>query len=87
MSKPKFMGRMAKWAIRLSTYDIVYTAKTTIKSQSLADFFDFSPIQTTTDEEELQQIMTNGYVRTWCLYTDKASNVNGAGLGIILKLP
>lgn len=86
--KPELTGRMEKWSIRYSTYEIVYTARTTIKSQSLADFVaDFSPIQATQAEEELQHIMTNQDVKIWCLFIDKASNVNGTGIGIVLKLP
>lgn len=54
-TKPELMGRMAKWAIRLSTYDIVYETLTVKKLQALADFMaDFSPIQMITDEEEFQ---------------------------------
>lgn len=44
LRKPDLMERMAKWAIRLSIYDISYDARTAIKSQALADFVaDFSP--------------------------------------------
>ncbi|XP_074326642.1 uncharacterized protein LOC141664582 [Apium graveolens] len=38
LSKPKLTGRMAKWAIQLSIYDIVYDTRTVIKSQALAEF-------------------------------------------------
>mgnify|MGYP001797778765 FL=1 len=44
MSKPELAGRMSKWAMRLSTYNLTYEPRTTIKSQALADFVaDFSP--------------------------------------------
>lgn len=44
LSNPELTGRMAKWAIHLSTYDISYKSRTAIKSQALADFVvDFSP--------------------------------------------
>ena len=36
-------GRMAKWSVKHSAYDLVYEPRTTIKSQDLADFVaDFS---------------------------------------------
>jgi hypothetical protein len=31
-------GKIAKWAIELSMYDIVYKPRTTIKAQALSDF-------------------------------------------------
>jgi len=43
LRKPKMSGRMAKWAVKLSAYEILYEPRTTIKSQALADFVaDFS---------------------------------------------
>ncbi|XP_074346656.1 uncharacterized protein LOC141685456 [Apium graveolens] len=84
LSKPDLTGRMAKWAIRLSTYDITYDTRIAIKSQSLADF---SPSQMTDAEQEFQQILSRVDVKPWTLYTDRALNVNGTRLGLILKSP
>ncbi|XP_074298064.1 uncharacterized protein LOC141628876 [Silene latifolia] len=55
MRKPELSGRMSKWSIHLSGYDIRYDPRTAIKSQALADFVsDFSPaIQNMADEEIL----------------------------------
>lgn len=45
---PELTGRMVKWFVRLSMYDIIYKPRTTIKSQALVDFVDdFSPSQLT----------------------------------------
>ena len=42
--KPELSGRMAKWEIALSSFDIRYQPRTAIKSQALADFVAyFSP--------------------------------------------
>nr|XP_017245120.1 PREDICTED: uncharacterized protein LOC108216789 [Daucus carota subsp. sativus] len=88
LSKPDMTGRMAKWSIRLSTYDIVYEPRTAIKSQALADFVaDFSPSLITQAEAECQQLMTTQDQGPWILHTDGASNVNGTGLGLVLKSP
>ncbi|XP_074300332.1 uncharacterized protein LOC141631578 [Silene latifolia] len=53
--KPELSGRMSKWSLHLSGYDITYDPRTGIKSQALADFVsDFSPaIQNLADEEIL----------------------------------
>ncbi|XP_074327864.1 uncharacterized protein LOC141665784 [Apium graveolens] len=79
---------MAKWEIRLTTYDIMYDRRTVIKSQALADFVaDISPSQMTTYEQEFQQPLSRVDTKPWTLYTDGASNMNGTGLGLVLKLP
>ncbi|KAI3801956.1 hypothetical protein L1987_30075 [Smallanthus sonchifolius] len=42
---PELSGRMAKWSVKLSTYDLKYEPRTVTKSQALADFVaDFSSI-------------------------------------------
>ena len=77
---------MAKWAVKLSTFDLIYEPRTAIKSQALADFVaDFSSdIQLEVDLEVQSWSEDN---QVWTLFTDGASNVRGIGLGIILKSP
>nr|XP_027118612.1 uncharacterized protein LOC113735828 [Coffea arabica] len=38
LSKPESSGRMVKWAVELSEYDLGYQPRTAIKAQALADF-------------------------------------------------
>ncbi|XP_074351791.1 uncharacterized protein LOC141690936 [Apium graveolens] len=38
-------------------------------------------------EQELQQVLSRVDTKPWTLYTDGASNINGTGLGLVLKLP
>ena len=48
LHKPETSGRLMKWAIELSEFDIRYKPRTTIKGQILADFIiEFTPAQTT----------------------------------------
>ncbi|XP_070034471.1 uncharacterized protein [Nicotiana tomentosiformis] len=87
LHKQELSGRLAKWAIELSEYDIIYQPRTAIKSQVLADFVtDFNTKIIPKVEKELQ-IFTGANPGTWTLFTDGSSNVKGAGLGIVLIPP
>ena len=45
LHKPEASGRLVKWAIELSEFDI-YKPRTTIKGQVLADFIiEFTPVE------------------------------------------
>jgi hypothetical protein len=47
-------GRIAKWAIELSMYDIIYKSRTAIKAQALSDFVaKWTEMQTPPREREL----------------------------------
>ena len=82
LHKPEVSGRLMKWAIELSEFDIRYKPETTIKGQVLADFvMEFAPIElakTTHAEDDLP---------IWKLYVDGASNAQGSGAGLILTSP
>lgn len=44
LHKPEILGRLAKWVVEISEFDIEYKPMTAIKSQFLAEFVaDFSP--------------------------------------------
>ncbi|XP_075106779.1 uncharacterized protein LOC142179802 [Nicotiana tabacum] len=87
LHKQELSGRLAKWAIELSEYNIIYQPRTTIKSQVLADFIaDFNTKIIPEVEKELQ-IFIGAHPGTWTLFTDGSSNVKGASLGIVLIPP
>ena len=88
MRKPEMSGRMAKWSVQLSTYELHYEPRTAIKSQALADFVaDFSPSMQPEVELEVQQLEDSRTDRFWTLHTDGASNAKGTGVGFVLKSP
>ncbi|KAJ9558912.1 hypothetical protein OSB04_013526 [Centaurea solstitialis] len=85
LRKPELTGRLAKWSIYLSGFDIVFKLKTAIKSQVLADFVaEFSPGQEPESCDEVHNVMHQDD-QPWILYVDGSSNARGSGLGIVLK--
>ena len=63
MNKPEAAGRMVKWAIELSQFDIEYHPRTAIKAQALANFiaeFTFPDEDSHTDGVERWTIQTDG---------------------------
>ncbi|XP_070020136.1 uncharacterized protein [Nicotiana sylvestris] len=87
LHKHELSGRLAKWAIELSEYEIAYQPRTAVKSQVLADFVaDFSHGIQLEAEKELQ-VFNGANPGTWTLFTDGSSNVRGAGLGVVLVPP
>ena len=82
LHKPETSGRLMKWAIELSDFDIPYKPKTAIKWKILADFF---MKFTSTGPAEKAQTETNPSI--WKLSIDGASNAQGNGAGLILTSP
>ncbi|KAL0463085.1 UNVERIFIED_CONTAM: hypothetical protein Slati_0196100 [Sesamum latifolium] len=78
LRQPETSGRLIKWAIELSEYDISYLPRTTIKAQALADFV--SEMTGTTQEEVPE-------ARPWLLHVDGLSTAQGSGAGIVLTTP
>ena len=88
LRKPELTGRLAKWFVRLNLYDIIYEPRTAIKSQVLDNFVvNFSPSLLAQVNKELQCMMSKIETKPWSLFTYGASNVNGTGLGPVLKSP
>ena len=82
LHKPETSGRLMKWAIELSEFDIRYKLKTAIKGQVLADF-----VMEFTSAEPAENAQTMTDLPIWKLYVDGASNAQGSGAGLILTSP
>ena len=82
LHKPETSGRLMKWAIELSEFDIRYKPKTAIKGQVLAVF-----IMEFTSAEPAKDAQTMTDLSIWKLSVDGASNVQGSGAGLILTSP
>ena len=79
LHKPETSGRLMKWAIELSEFDIRYKPKTAIKGQVLADFvMEF----TSAEPVKNAQIVIDPSI--WKLSVDGATNAQGSGASFIL---
>ncbi|XP_072084713.1 uncharacterized protein [Arachis hypogaea] len=74
LSKPELAGRLIKWSIELSEFDIHYQPRGSVKSQCLADFV-----------AELSCPNSDDKGHPWTLFVDGASNPQGSGAGILLE--
>ncbi|XP_058742696.1 uncharacterized protein LOC131615241 [Vicia villosa] len=69
-------GRMLKWSIELSEFDIQYESRKVLKAQALADFIaEMTSIANSPPPAE----------NKWTSYVDGASSSSGSGAGIILE--
>ena len=77
LHKPNLSGRMARWAIELSEYGILYKPRLAKKGKVLADFLAEVPQPKTSSTRS----------NWWTLTVDRASRKTGAGIGLQLKSP
>ena len=82
LHKLETSGRLMKWAIELSKFDIQYKPKTAIKGQVLADF-----VMEFTSAEPTKNAQTVTDLSIWKLFVDGAANAQGSGAGLILTSP
>jgi len=79
LQKPDVTGRMVRWAVELSEFDIVYESRGSIKGQIYADFVAELSLGRAQQEVELDS--------QWLLSVDGSSNQQGSGTGIFLEGP
>ena len=82
LHKSETSGRLMKWALELSEFDIRYKPKTVIKGQVLADFvMEFTPAELVEDTRATLDLPI------WKLFVDGAANAQGSCAGLILTSP
>ncbi|XP_012477539.1 uncharacterized protein LOC105793157 [Gossypium raimondii] len=90
-------GRMTRWKILLSEFDIVYVNQKVVKGSAIADFLtsraleDYEPLNFDFSNEDLMYVATtkkdSREGHPWKLNFDRASNAVGNGIGAVLVSP
>ncbi|XP_059635404.1 uncharacterized protein LOC132277581 [Cornus florida] len=78
LSKPDLSGRITKWAIELSSFDITYEPKVSHKGQAVVDFL--LEYEDTPEEPEPPKPQ-------WELRVDGSLNQTSAGVGVVMSTP
>ena len=96
--KPTLIGRIARWKMILTEYDIQYTTQKAIKSSVLADYVahqpvdDYQPMRFEFPDEDIMYIRDCNIPgpnegpepgSKWSLVFDRASNALGNGVGAV----
>ncbi|KAK0574486.1 hypothetical protein LWI29_024390 [Acer saccharum] len=83
--KPEVSGRLTKWAIELSEFDVEYLPRTAIKAQAVADFVE----EFTEPSIEVARMMVeqNKKIFKWQLRVDGSSNTHGSGAEVVVSTP
>ncbi|RDY05868.1 hypothetical protein CR513_10239, partial [Mucuna pruriens] len=92
--KPALTGRITRWQMALSEYDIVYVSQKAIKGSAIVEQLAHHPL---VDHQPLLHEFLNEYIMVmeeetefeaepdeWKLWFDEASNLLGNGIGAVL---
>ncbi|XP_070037251.1 uncharacterized protein [Nicotiana tomentosiformis] len=91
--KPMPIGRLAKWKILLTEFDIIYVTRTAMKAQALANHLaknpvdeEYEPLKTYFLDEEVMYVdeVDHDEKPSWKLFSDGAANMKGVRIGIVL---
>ncbi|XP_074305356.1 uncharacterized protein LOC141640448 [Silene latifolia] len=90
LSRPVLSGRLAKWAMLLKQYDLVFVPQKAVKGQAIADFFADHPVPAEweiSDDLPGEKIFYVDVLPPWQMYFDGAARQDGAGAGVVFVTP
>ncbi|XP_006601611.1 uncharacterized protein [Glycine max] len=95
--KPTLTGRITRWKVLLSKFDIVYVTQNVIKGSALADYLaqqpinDYQPMHPKFPNEDIMALfeveVEDEDKDKWIVLFDGASNALGHGVGAVLVTP
>uniref|UniRef100_A0A2N9G1N4 RNase H type-1 domain-containing protein n=1 Tax=Fagus sylvatica TaxID=28930 RepID=A0A2N9G1N4_FAGSY len=90
--KPALTGKITRWQVLLSEFDILFVARKAIKGQAIADYLADYPseqlelMDSEFPNEDIMTVDEDNHGR-WKLYFDGAANSVGSGIGAVLVSP
>ncbi|VVA33944.1 PREDICTED: LOW QUALITY PROTEIN, partial [Prunus dulcis] len=93
LTRPVLSGRLARWLLQLSEFDIVCTTPKAIRGQAVIDMLALFPeVEESTLSKEIlgelpEVVATVVEEASWTLYFDGSSTTNGGGAGVVIINP
>ncbi|XP_068328271.1 uncharacterized protein [Pyrus communis] len=90
MFKPVLIGQLAKWALLLNQYEIIYVPAKAVKGQALADFLADHPIPTDwkiSNDLLDEEVFYIDIFTTWTMFFDRSARADGVGVGVVFMSP
>ena len=85
--RPVLSGRLMRWLVLLTKFDIQYVTQKSVKGSIVADHlasFMVSDDRPIDDDFPNEQLVSMTNIIGWQLYFDGAANQSGFGIGILL---
>ncbi|CAM8989514.1 unnamed protein product [Rhodiola kirilowii] len=90
LSRPVLSGRLAKWAMLLKQYELVFVPQRATKGQAIADFFADHPVPAEWEfsiDLPGEDIFYIDVLPPWQMFFDGAARRDGAGAGVVFVSP
>ncbi|CAM8896658.1 unnamed protein product [Rhodiola kirilowii] len=90
LSRPVLSGRLAKWAMLLKQYDLVFVPQRATKGQAIADFFADHPVPAEWEfsiDLPGEDIFYIDVLPPWQMFFDRVARRDGAGAGVVFVSP
>ena len=86
LQKPDASGRLVKWSVELSEFDLSYRPRGAIKAQALAEFM-VDRADTGKEIREEQAAEQEKPEGLWLVMVDGSCSEQGSGAGVVIRSP